>query len=85
MWKREPKYDGKGKFVPVFAPRWTGPYVIHSVYDRNVYKLRTIPVGGKKAGYLKNLVNGWRLKLYVDADADADADVAGSVVKAADV
>ena len=66
VWKREPKFDGKGKFVPVFAPRWTGPYVIHSVYDRNVYKLRTVPDGSKKTGYLKNPVNGHRLKPFVD-------------------
>ena len=66
VWKREPKFDGKGKFVPVFAPRWTGPYVIHSIYDRNVYKLRTVPDGSKKTGYLKNPVNGHRLKPFVD-------------------
>ena len=67
VWKREPKYDGKGKFVPVFAPRWTGPFVIHSVYDKNVYKLRTIPDDTKKVGYLKNPVNGHRLKPYIDS------------------
>ena len=61
----EPKCDGNG-FVPVFAPRWTGPYIIHSVFDRNVYKLRTVPSDGKKVGYLKNPVNGSRLKLFVD-------------------
>ena len=54
--------------------------MIHSVFDRNVYKLRTIPLGGKKAGYLKNLVNGSRLKAYVESDSvvgtsvDAKAD-----------
>ena len=66
VWKREPKYNGKG-FVPVFAPRWTGPYIIHSVYDKNVYKLRTVPDGLKKVGYLKNPINGSRLKPFVDA------------------
>lgn len=71
VWKREPKYDGKGKLVPVFAPRWTGPYVIHSVYDKNVYKLRTIPDGTKKVGYLKNPINGSRLKPYVEAAGEA--------------
>ena len=40
VWKRESKYDGKG-FAPVFAPRWTGPFVIHSVWGKNVHKLRT--------------------------------------------
>lgn len=70
VWKRDPRYDGKGQFVPVFAPRWTGPYVIHSVYDKNVYKLRTIPEGAKKVGYLKNPVNGSRLKAFVAAVAD---------------
>ena len=43
VWKRESKYDGKG-YAPVFAPCWTGPFVIHSVWDKNVYKLRTDPV-----------------------------------------
>lgn len=56
VWKRESKYDGKG-FVPVFAPRWTGPFVIHSVYDKGAYKLRTVPGDGKRAGYLRNPVN----------------------------
>ena len=68
VWKREPKYDGKGKFVPVFAPRWTGPYVVHSVYDRDVYKLRTEPSSGKKAGYLKNPVNGSHLKAFMEQE-----------------
>ena len=47
VWKRESKYDGKG-FVPVFAPRLTSPFVVHSVFDKNVYKLRTIPEEGKE-------------------------------------
>ena len=68
VWKREPKFDGKG-FVPVFAPRWTGPYIIHSVYDKNVYKLRTIPDGQKKAGYLKNPINGSRLKPFMEDES----------------
>ena len=68
VWKREPRYDGKGPFVPIFASRWTGPYVIHSVFDKNVYKLRTVPDGTKRTGYLKNPVNGSRLKPYVDGD-----------------
>ena len=67
VWKRESRYDTKG-FVPVFAPRWTGPFVIHSVYDKGAYKLRTIPSGGKKAGYLRNPVNASRLKPFVDGD-----------------
>ncbi|KAF8456190.1 hypothetical protein BGX38DRAFT_1163122 [Terfezia claveryi] len=49
VWKRESKYDGKG-FAPVFAPRWTGPFVIHSVWDKNVYKLRTDPLITGKVG-----------------------------------
>lgn len=28
FWKRELKYDGKG-YSAVFAPRWTGPFVVH--------------------------------------------------------
>ena len=66
VWKREPKYNSKGRFIPGFAPRWTGPYIVHSVYDRDVYKLRTEPSGGKKAGYLKNSVNRSRLKAFVE-------------------
>lgn len=68
VWKREPKYDGKGKFIPVFAPRWTGSYVIYSVFDKDVYKLRTEAAGGKKVGYLRNPVNGSRLKAYVEGE-----------------
>ena len=30
VWKRESKYDGKG-FAPIFPPRWTGPFVGHSL------------------------------------------------------
>ena len=67
VWKRESKYDGKG-FVPVFAPRWTGPFVIHSVYDKGAYKLRTLPSDGKRSGYLRNPVNATRLKPYVDGE-----------------
>ena len=67
VWKRESKYDGKG-FVPVFAPRWTGPFAIHSVYGKGAYKLRTIPENGKRVGYLRNPVNGYRLKPFVDGE-----------------
>lgn len=77
VWKREPKYDGKGSFVPVFAPRWTGPYEIHSIYDKNVYKLRTIPGGSKNMGYLKNPINGSRLKPYGEVAVEVDMVVAG--------
>ena len=73
--QREPKYDGKAKFVPVFAPRWTGPFVIYLIYDRNVYKLRTVPDGGKKVGYLKNPVNGYRLKAYMHSTGGDIAEV----------
>lgn len=65
VWKRDSKYDGKG-FVPVFAPRWTGPFAIHSVYDKGAYKLRTIPEAGKNPGYLRHPINGSRLKPYVE-------------------
>lgn len=68
VWKRESKYDGKG-YAPVFAPRRTGPFVIHSVWDKNVYKLRTDPVvTGKRVGYLNNSINGSRLKAYVEGE-----------------
>lgn len=68
VWLRESKFDEKG-FAPVFAPRWSGPFVIHSVWDKNVYKLRTDPsVTGKKVGYIKNPVNGHRLKPYVEGE-----------------
>lgn len=68
VWKRESKYDSKG-FTPVFAPRWIGPFIIHAVWDKNVYKLRTDPlVTGRKVGYLKNPVNGFRLKAYVEGE-----------------
>jgi len=68
VWKRESKYDTKG-FTPVFAPRWTGPFVIHAIWDKNVYKLRTDPlVTGKKVGYLQNAINGHRLKPYVEGE-----------------
>ena len=61
VWKRESKIDGKG-FVPVFVPRWTGPFDIHLAWDKNVYKLRSDPlITGKKVGYLKNPINGHRL------------------------
>lgn len=80
VWKRVPKYDGKRKFVPVFAPRWTGPFVIHSVYDRNVYELRTIPDGNKNVGYLKNPVNRSRLKPFVDVAADGSMLASGGTV-----
>ena len=42
----------------VFAPRWTGPFVIHG--DSSIT--------GNKVGYLKNLINGHRLKPYVKAE-----------------
>ena len=68
VWKRESKYDTKG-FTPVFALRWTGPFVIHSVWDKNVSKLRIDSlVTGKKVGYLKNPINGYRLKAYVEGE-----------------
>ena len=52
------------------------------MYDCNVYKLRTFPVGNMRAGYLKNPVNGSRLKLYVDVVAEGAVDL---VVKVAGV
>jgi len=68
VWKRESKYDAKG-YTPVFAPRWTGPFVIHAIWDKNVYKLRTDPlVTRKKVGYLRNAINGHRLKPYVEGE-----------------
>ncbi|KAF8428391.1 hypothetical protein BGX38DRAFT_1299370 [Terfezia claveryi] len=68
VWKRESKYDAKG-FTLVFAPHWTGPFVIHAVWDKNVYKLRTDPlIIGKKVGYLKNPINGYRLKPYIEGE-----------------
>ena len=68
VWKRESKFDGKG-FTPVFAPRWTGPFIIHSVWDKNVYRLRTDPlVTGKKIGYLRNPINSHNLKAYVEGE-----------------
>ena len=68
MWKRESKYDAKG-FTPMFAPRWTGPFVIHTLWDKNMYKLRmNPPVTGKKVGYLRNAINGHRLKPYVEGE-----------------
>ncbi|KAF8432182.1 hypothetical protein BGX38DRAFT_261913 [Terfezia claveryi] len=68
VWKRESQYDAKG-FVPVFAPRWTGPFEVHSVFEKNAYKLRTVPeVTGKRIGYLRNPVNGARLRRYVDGE-----------------
>lgn len=68
VWLRESKFDGKG-YAPIFAPQWTGPFVIHAVWDKNVYKLRSDPtVTGKKVGYLKNPVNGFCLKAYVEGE-----------------
>ena len=40
--------------------------MIHSIYGKGACKLRTVPAEGKCAGYLKNLVNGSRLKAYVE-------------------
>lgn len=68
VWKRESKFDGKG-FTPVFAPRWTGPFVVHAVWDKNVYKLRSDPtITGKRVGYLKNPINGSRLRAFVEGE-----------------
>ena len=68
VWKRESKYDGKG-FTPVFAPSWTGSFIIHSVWDKNVCELRMDPlVTGKNVGYLRNPINGYRLKPYVEGE-----------------
>ena len=41
--------------------KWKGPYIIHNVYDNNVYKIKTID--GK---IIKTPVNGTLLKLYYD-------------------
>ena len=54
--------------MPVFAPRWTGPFIVHSVYNKGAYRLRTIPGDGKRAGYLRHSVNGSRLKAFVDGE-----------------
>ncbi|KAF8445288.1 hypothetical protein BGX38DRAFT_1271323 [Terfezia claveryi] len=44
-------------------------FFIHSVWDKNVYKLRTDPlITGKRVGYLKNPINGSRLKAYVEGE-----------------
>ena len=68
VWKRESKYDGKG-FAPVFAPRWSGPFIVHAVWDRNAYKLRTDPtVTGKQTGFLSHPMNGSRLRPFVEGD-----------------
>ncbi|KAF8451659.1 hypothetical protein BGX38DRAFT_1259471 [Terfezia claveryi] len=68
VWKRESRYDAKG-FVPVFAPRWTGPSIVHTVFDKNVYKLVKDPeVTGKKVGYLRNPISGMRLREFVDGE-----------------
>lgn len=64
----ESKYDGKDS-APVFAPRWSGPFIIHAVWDRNVYKLRTDPmVTGKQTGFIRHPVNGPRLRVVVDCE-----------------
>jgi hypothetical protein len=41
------------------ADKWIGPYFIHAVLGKGVYKLRNLE--GRK---VKNPVNGTRLKLY---------------------
>ena len=68
VWKHESKYDGNS-FVPVFAPRWMGPFMVHSVYRGGTYKLQTVPAEGKSTGYLKNPVNSSRLKAYWEGKA----------------
>ena len=67
VWKPESRYEAIG-FVPVFAPRWTGSFLIHSVYNKGTYKLYTIPSNGKKAGYLRNPINASRLQPFVDRE-----------------
>ncbi|KAF8453661.1 hypothetical protein BGX38DRAFT_1328983 [Terfezia claveryi] len=40
-----------------------------SQFEKNAYKLRTVPeVTGKRIGYLRNPVNGARLRRYVDGE-----------------
>lgn len=64
--KRKSQYDMQG-FMLVFAR--TGPYVVHSIYDKYVYKLRTDPVvTWKKVGYLCNLINSSKLEKYIDGE-----------------
>ncbi|KAF3927492.1 Protease [Arthrobotrys entomopaga] len=63
VWLRNSKFE-KGGIIPVFTPRYLGPYEIADVGLRNSYRLRTITsVTGKRSKLTANMVNGTRLRL----------------------
>ena len=82
VWKSGRSMMEKG-ITQVFAPRWTVPYIIHAgpsfssfFFSVNRYSRAgsksmaryADPSTGNKVGYLKNLINGHRLKPYVKAE-----------------
>ncbi|GAO49753.1 hypothetical protein G7K_3895-t1 [Saitoella complicata NRRL Y-17804] len=42
VWLRDSALDSQAQ-APVFSPRWKGPYIVHDVWQKGVYKLRQIP------------------------------------------
>lgn len=55
--------------APVFAARWQDPFIVFQVIGNNAYKVRTDPrVTGKRTGYIKNTVNGVRMRMFVDGE-----------------
>ena len=67
VWVRDSKYDVG--FVPVFAPRWKGPFFVKERLEKNTYRLRTIPeVSGKRSIALALPINGSRLRLASDQE-----------------
>jgi len=61
VWIRVSRHDVG--FLPVFAPRWKGPYIVKERLDKNVYRIQTDPlVSGKHSMTLQYPINGMRLK-----------------------
>ncbi len=61
----------------VFGNNWIGAYKIHAIFDKEAYKLSTVPKDGKRAGVLKNPVNWSRLRKFIPQNDDEffDPDV----------
>jgi len=53
-----------------FDTQWIGPYRIHSLGDKGIYRIQTVPKPGKRPGLLKNWLNWSRIRRILPAGDD---------------
>lgn len=56
--------------VSSFEDKWLGPYEIHEVLNKGVYRLGTIPKEGETVKYFKKPVNWARLRRFLKKEED---------------